>query len=147
VAVLVGEGTNWYPVRVDLPQAADARGARVRFISRDMTWWLDAIGFASDVSLAFVQTQAAAPVEFSENPVHSDQVVISWTGATGDSRVEIYTFAGERIFTTTVAAPSTEYVWDLTLGTRRVVNGAYIVVVDAGGQMSRRRLFIDRRGP
>ena len=147
VAVLVGEGTNWYPLRLDLPQAADVRGARVRFISRDMTWWLDAVGFASDVSMAFVQTQAAAPVAFSENPVHSDQVVISWTAAAGDSRVEIYTFTGERIFTTTVAAPSTEYVWDLTLGTRRVVNGAYIVVVDAGGQMSRRRLFIDRRGP
>ena len=144
VAVLIGEGTNWYPVRVDLPQAADARGARVRFISRDLPWWVDAVGFASDASMAFVQTQAAAPVEFSENPVRSDQVVISWPAATGDSRVEIYTFTGERIFTTTVGAPSTEYVWDLTLGTRRVVNGAYIVVIDAGGQLSRRRLFIDR---
>ena len=146
-AVLVGAGTNWYPVRVDLPQAADARGARVRFISRDMTWWIDAVGFASDVSMAFVQTQAAAQVELSENPVRSDQVVISWPVATGDARVEIYTFTGDRIFTTTVAAPNGEYVWDLTLGTRRVVNGAYIVVVDAGGQMSRRRLFIDRPAP
>jgi hypothetical protein len=147
VAVLVGEGTNWYPVRVELPQAADTRGARVRFISRDMTWWVDAVGFASDATMAFVQAQAATPVEFSENPVRSDQVVISWPAATGDSRVEIYTFTGDRIFTTTVAAPSTEYVWDLTLGTRRVVNGAYMVVVDAGGQMSRRRLFIDRPAP
>jgi zinc carboxypeptidase len=147
VAVLIGEGANWYPVRVNLPQAPNARGAQVRFISRDLPWWVDAVGFASDTSMAFMQTQAAAAVAVSENPVRSDQVVISWPAATGDSRVEIYTFSGERIFTTTVAAPSTEYVWDLTLGTRRVVNGAYIVVVDAGGQISRRRLFIDRPAP
>jgi hypothetical protein len=148
VAVLVGDGSNWYPTRVDLPQATDVRGARVRFISRNFTWWIDAVGFASDVSMAFVQTQAAAPVEFSENPVRSDQVFISWPAATGDAHLEIYAFTGERIFSATVTAPSTEYVWDLTLGgTRRVVNGAYIVVVNAGGQSLRRRIFIDRAGP
>ena len=149
VAVFVGEGTNWYPVRVDLPGAGNAREAQVRFISRSLTWWVDAAGFASDATLAFMQTQAAAPFELSENPVRSNQVVISWPppAASADARIDIYTFTGERIFTTTVAAPSTEYVWDLTLGTRRVVNGAYIVVVDVGGQARRRRLFIDRPAP
>jgi hypothetical protein len=148
VAVIIGEGSNWYPVRVELPQAADARGARVRFVSRNLTWWVDAVGLASDISMAFVQTQAASPMEFSENPVRNDQVVISWPVPTpaADANLEVYTFTGERIFTATIAAPSSEYVWDLTLGTRRVVNGAYIIVVDVGGQRYRRRLFVDRPG-
>lgn len=148
VAVLVGEGSNWYPVRVDLPQAADARGARVRFISRNLTWWIDAVGVASDLSLSFMQLQAASLLEFSENPVRNDQVVISWPvpAASADANLEAYTFTGERIFTVIIPAPSNEYVWDLTLGgTRRVVNGAYIVVVEVGGQRYRRRLFVDRR--
>ena len=149
VAVIVGEGSNWYPVRVDLPQASEARGARVRFISRNLTWWIDAVGFASDITMSFVQAQAAAPMEFSENPVRNDQVVISWPVATpaADANLEAYTFTGERIFTAAIAAPSNEYVWDLTLGTRRVVNGAYIIVVQVGGQRYRRRLFVDRRAP
>ena len=149
VAVIVGEGSNWYPVRVDLPQATDAPGARVRFISRNLTWWIDAVGFASDISMAFVQAQAASPMEFSENPVRNDQVVISWPAPTpaADANLEAYTFTGERIFNATIAAPSNEYVWDLTLGTRRVVNGAYIIVVQVGGQRYRRRLFVDRRVP
>ena len=146
VAVIVGEGSNWYPVRVDLPQATDARGARVRFISRTFTWWIDAAGFASDISMSFAQVQAASLLEFSENPVRNDQVVISWPVPTpaADANLEAYTFTGERIFNATIAAPSNEYVWDLTLGTRRVVNGAYIIVVDVGGQRYRRRLFVDR---
>jgi hypothetical protein len=87
-------------------------------------------------------------MEFSENPVRSDQVVIAWPLPAGDSHLEIYAFTGDRIFSTTVAAPNNEYVWDLTLGgTRRVVNGGYIVVIAAAGQTYRRRLFIDRPGP
>jgi hypothetical protein len=46
----------------------------VRFVSRNLTWWVDAVGLASDISMAFVQTQAASPMEFSENPVRNDQV-------------------------------------------------------------------------
>jgi len=47
-----------------------------------------------------------------------------------------------------VAAPTNEYVWDLTLGNaRRVVNGAYIVVVDVDGRRYRRRLFVARPVP
>jgi hypothetical protein len=101
-------------------------------------------------ALALVQTTAPATIEFSENPVRSDQVVVSWPAPTGggDSHLELYTFTGERILTATIAAPSNEYVWDLTLGgTRRVVNGAYIVVVKVDGQTYRRRLFVDRPAP
>jgi hypothetical protein len=87
----------------------------------------------------------------SENPVKSNQVVISWPApaGTGDARLAVYSFLGERLFTTTVAAPTNEYVWDLTLdgGGRRLVNGAYIVVVDVGGRHYRRRLFVARPSP
>jgi hypothetical protein len=148
VAVIIGDGPNWYPMRVDLPQAAGSRGARVRFVSHQLTWWLDALGFATDASVAFVELAAAGSAEVSENPVRSNQVVISWPAATGDARVSVFTFTGERIQAATVGAPSNEYVWDLTLGggTRRVVNGAYIVVVEVDGQRYRRRLFIARPG-
>lgn len=150
VAVIIGEGTNWYPMRVDLPQSAGRRGARVRFISQgQFTWWIDAVGFATDATGAFVQLAAAGGAEVSENPVRSDQVVISWPVGTSDARVSVFTFTGERLYQTTVAAPNNEYVWDLTLGggTRRVVNGAYIVVVEVDGQRYRRRLFVARPSP
>ena len=50
VAVLVGDGPSWYPVRVDLdvnppgplpPPAGPAVGARVRFMSQGFTWWVE----------------------------------------------------------------------------------------------------------
>jgi hypothetical protein len=94
---------------------------------------------------------AQGEVLVSENPVRSDQVVISWPppAGTGATRVAIYGFTGERLHQATVAAPTNEYVWDLTLGggTRRVVNGAYIVVVEVDGRRYRRRLFVARPAP
>ncbi len=53
VWAVVGAGGSWYPERVDLPQAAGARGARVRFIARGFTWWVDAVGLATDSTGAF----------------------------------------------------------------------------------------------
>ncbi|OLB50065.1 MAG: hypothetical protein AUI08_06495 [Gemmatimonadetes bacterium 13_2_20CM_2_65_7] len=148
VAMVVGDGPNWYPMRVDLPRATDRRGARVRFISHQLTWWIDAVGFASDVTNAFDQLAAAADAEVSENPVRDDQVVISWPSTTTSARISIYTFTGERLHQATVTAPSNEYVWDLTVGGgRRVVNGAYIIVVDVDGRRLRHRLFIARPHP
>ena len=150
VAWIVGDGPNWYPVRVDLPQAAGRRGARVRFISeQSFQWSLDAVGFATDVTSAFTQLAAAAAAEVSENPVRSDQVVISWPASAGaaPARVSVFAFTGERLHQASVAAPSNEYVWDLTTGSRRVVNGAYIVVVEVDGQRYRRRLFVARPTP
>jgi zinc carboxypeptidase len=150
VALIVGDGPEWYPVRVDLPQAAGSRGARVRFIAQQFTWWLDAVGFATDASAAFKQLAAAAGAEVSENPVRGNQVVISWPAplGTGDSRVSLFTFTGERLFVTTVPAPNNEYVWDLTLGgTRHIVNGAYIIVVDVDGHRYTHRLFVARPNP
>ena len=149
VAMIVGDGPSWYPMRVDLPQAQGRRGARVRFIAQNFTWWVDAVGFATDASTAFDQLAAAAGAEVSENPVRSNQVVISWPVGTGDARLSVFSFIGERLYQTTVAAPTNEYVWDLTIGggARRVVNGAYIIVVDVDGHRYRRRLFVARPAP
>ncbi len=149
VAMIVGDGPSWYPMRVDLPQAQGRRGARVRFIAQDFTWWVDAVGFATDGSTAFVPLASAGGAEVSENPVRSDQVVISWPAATGDARLSVFSFIGERLYQITVPAPTNEYVWDLTIGggARRVVNGAYIIVVDVDGHRYRRRLFVARLAP
>jgi len=150
-AVIVGDGPNWYPVRVDLPQAGGRRGARVRFISEhDFVWSLDAVGFATDSPSAFQLLAGPGDAEVSENPVRGNQVVISWPppAGTGTARVSIYGFTGERLREATVAAPTNEYVWDLTLGgARRVVNGAYIVVVEVEGRRYRHRLFVARPAP
>jgi hypothetical protein len=91
-------------------------------------------------------------VEVSENPVRGDSVIIAWPppspSGSGNARISVFSYTGERVSEATVAAPSNEYVWDLTLGgARRVVNGAYIVVVEVGGQRYRRRLFVARRSP
>lgn len=149
IALIVGDGPIWYPMRVDLPQAQGRRGARVRFIAQNFTWWVDAVGFATDASTAFAQLAAAAGADVSENPVRSNQVVISWPVATGTATLSVFSFLGERLYQTTVPAPTNEYVWDLTLGggARRVVNGAYIIVVDVDGHRYRRRLFVARPAP
>jgi len=154
VAAIVGDGPNWYPMRVDLPQAAGRRGSRVRFISQQsFSWSIDAVGFATDASSAFLQLVAAGGAEVSENPVRSDQVVISWPASSGlgAAQVAVYAFTGERLVQVTVAAPGNEYVWDLTVGTgggaRRVVNGAYIVIVEVDGRRYQRRLFVARPAP
>lgn len=98
---------------------------------------------------AFDLLAGQGQAEVSENPVRGDQVVITWPpgGGANPARVAIYAFTGERLHQATVPAPTSEYVWDLTLGggTRRVVNGAYIVVVEVDGRRYRRRLFVARQ--
>jgi murein tripeptide amidase MpaA len=144
--VIVGDGSQWYPVRVDLPQAAGARGARVRFVSRSFNWSVDAVGFASDSSLVFAPVTAVGTLEVSENPVRGTQVVFAWPASTGGgaAMVRVYTFLGQQLTAASVPAPNNEYVWDLTVRGRPVANGAYIVLVDVDGQRYRRRLFVAR---
>lgn len=144
VHAVVGDGSQWHPVRVDLPQGAHARGARVRFVSRDFVWSVDAVGFATDSTLAF---QAVAPVgdlEVSENPVRGSQVVFAWPAGSGAASVGVYSYLGERLVAATVAAPNNEFAWDLTVRGRPVSNGAYLVLVDVDGRRYRRRLFVTR---
>ena len=144
VADVVGDGPAWYPMRVDLPTLSDARGARVRFVSVDFTWWVDAVGFASDSTAAFLTLPPPAALEVSENPVRGNQVWISWPAGVGTPRLGIYTFTGERLVSTTLPLGTTEYDWDLTAGWGRVPNGAYLVVLELDGRVSRRRLFVTR---
>jgi hypothetical protein len=146
VAALAGSAPAWYPVRVDLPTAAGAVGGRVRFVDRGLPWWLDAVGVATDSTALFQLLAAAGGADVSENPVRSDQVVISWAAGTMPARVGIYTFTGERLIATTVPPPNNEYVWDLKAGGRRMPNGAYLVVVQVDGRVFRRRLFLTRAG-
>ena len=144
VADVVGDGPAWYPVRVDLPVLSGARTARVRFISVGFTWWLDAIGFASDSTAAFAALPPVAALEVSENPVHGSQVVFSWPAGSGAPLIGVYTFGGDRLISAVLPPGSTEYAWDLTAGSRRVPNGAYIVLLQLDGRVMRRRLFVTR---
>jgi zinc carboxypeptidase len=146
-AAIIGAGQNWYPVRIDLPAASGARAARVRFVSRGFTWWIDAVGFATDATVAFQSLAVVGSAQLSENPVRGTEVFISWPAAAGSSRIGIYSFAGQRLVSATVPAGQNEYRWDLTIGGRRAPNGAYIVVVESGGQMFRHRLFVTRPPP
>jgi hypothetical protein len=144
VWAVVGAGSGWYPERVDLPEAAGARGARVRFIARGFTWWIDAVGFASDSTDAFGTVRQVAALELSENPLRGAQVVLSWPASPQDARVRIYGFAGRLLLAATVAAPANEFVWDGTVGGRRVANGGYLAVVEVGDRRYRGRLFVAR---
>jgi hypothetical protein len=144
VALIVGDGPAWYPMRVDVPQLAGARAARVRFVSAGYTWWLDAVGFASDSTAALDPLGPATALDVSENPVRGAQVVISWPAGTGAPRLGVYTFTGARLVQSTLAPGTTEYVWDLTAGGRPVPNGAYLVILELDGRVLRRRLFVTR---
>jgi hypothetical protein len=146
VALLEGDGGSWYPVRVDLPQAAGAHGARLRFAATGFPWWLDAVGVASDSTGLFESVAAAGSAQVSENPVKSDLVVITWP-AGGRAQVGIYSFAGTPLVRAVVPGGLSEYDWDLTVGGRHVANGAYLVVVQVDGKTYRRRLFVTRPGP
>jgi hypothetical protein len=131
-------------MRVDLPLLTGARGARVRFISVGFTWWLDAVGFASDSTGKFAALPPVAGLEVSENPVRGTQVVFSWPAGSGAPVIGVYTFGGDRLVSATLPSGSTEYAWDLTAGSRRVPNGAYLVVLQLDGRVMRRRLFVTR---
>jgi hypothetical protein len=144
VALIVGDGPAWYPIRVNLPQLAGARAARVRFVSVGFAWWVDAVGLASDSTGLFAAQPPVARLELSENPVRGTQVVFSWPVGSGTPRVGVYSFTGERLLSAALAPGSTEYAWDLTAGSRRVSNGAYLVVLELDGSVSRRRLFVTR---
>ena len=141
---VLGAGTEWYPTRVDLPQAAGAAGARVRFVALGFPWQVDAVALVSDSTAAFTAAPPVAALEVSENPVRGAQVVIAWPVGTNDARVAIYSFRGERLVSAAIAPPNDEYVWDLTVGGRPVSNGGYIVVVEVDGRRMQRRLFVAR---
>ena len=95
---------------------------------------LDALGSGS-----------AGAINVSENPVRGSFVVFHYPGAA--RRVGIYTFTGALI-RDFAAPPAGRLQWDLTAADGSpVINGVYLVVVDQGGSMLRRRLYVARRSP
>lgn len=75
----------------------------------------------------------------SENPVRSGRVIFSY-GPTPRA-VSLYTFAGLRVrhFTN---LPANRYEWDVRAETPGLPNGMYVLIVDTGEAMLRRRLMI-----
>jgi subtilisin family serine protease len=82
----------------------------------------------------------------SENPVRGSSVVFHFTGVA--RRLAIFTFSGSLV-RSYVSPPAGRVQWDLRDEQGRpVVNGVYLVVVDLGGRVLRRRLYVARRaGP
>src|SRR5206468_12644692 len=78
VALLEGDGGSWYPVRVDLPQATGARGARLRFAANGFPWWLDAVGLVTDSTLLCQPVAAAGSAGGAETAGHRHRVVAAW---------------------------------------------------------------------
>jgi hypothetical protein len=96
-------------------------------------------------AIATLARQGVAPINLSENPVRGSSVTINYTGT--PRVVAIYTFTGVRV-RSFAAPPAGSVTWDLTTDDGRpVVNGVYVVVVDLGGSVARRRLYVARRAP
>ena len=113
-------------------------------MSQGFAWTVDAVGLATDSTSAFQSVPPVGDAAVSENPVRGNQVVIAWPVGTRAAQLGIYSYTGRRLVAATVAPPTNEYVWDLTVAGRPVVNGAYIVIVDVDGRRYRRRLFVAR---
>jgi hypothetical protein len=140
LARLEGAAPVWYPVSVPLPEVPSVR---LRFISRDLPVAIDAVHVFGTSDAAF--TVAAGEVGLSENPVRSGQVFFTWAPGAGDARLSVFTLTGLLIYRTTVPGVSGQAVWDLTdTSGRPVANGAYAVILELGGQVLRRRLFVAR---
>jgi len=141
VARLEGAATSWYPVVVELPAVPQVR---LHIVASDMLTRVDAIRVFGDVaSLALAADSAGVGV--SENPVRSSRVFFSWTAGTGDARLSVFTLAGLLVHRASVSAADGLVAWDLTdVDGRPVRNGAYAVVLEIGGEVLRKRLFVAR---
>lgn len=141
VARLEGSAPEWYPVSLTLG-AAD--GMRVRFVSRNFSWYVDAIHVVG-TSPAQEIVVAQGVLGVSENPVRSDRVFLTWTSAGGEARVSVFTFAGDLVHRAIVEAGAGVTAWDLTnTAGQAVANGAYLVVLELGGDVLRKRVFVAR---
>jgi hypothetical protein len=141
LARLEGTAPAWYPVTVTLPAASRLH---LRIVASEMATWIDAVHVFGDVATpAFAVT--AGDLGVSENPVRSSRVHFTWPGGTGDARLSVFTLAGLLVYRTTVSAADGRAAWDLTdLTGAAVGNGAYAVVLEVGGDVLRKRLFVAR---
>ena len=137
---LEGSAPVWYPVSVALP---DEPTVRLRVVTRDMPVHMDAVHVFGTTNTGF--TVAAGELGLSENPVRSGRVFLSWDPVPGDVRLSVFTFTGLLVYRAAVPGTAGQAVWDLTdLGGSAVANGAYAVILEVGGQVLRRRLFVAR---
>jgi hypothetical protein len=141
LALVEGAATAWYPSRVALPEAGRIR---LRFVARDFPWDVDAIHvIGTPITPDIVVAQGALDV--SENPVRSGRLFFTWSPEAGDGRLSVFTFTGARVYRATVGGADGQAAWDLvnTAGAP-VVNGGYVAVLELGGAVLRRRVFVAR---
>ena len=150
-----GAAASWYPVAASLPLPPGATNLRVRFVSNQMDWWVDAIAVAASSSTLFAAPAVAqAPaIAVSQNPLRSGTVTLRWpAAAAGNARVEIFSLLGTPVVSVDAGPDVGLWRWDGTIlrsqqqaGGPQVANGAYLVVVTRGdGQRLRRRLVVAR---
>jgi len=145
VAEVAGHAPVWYPMRIDLPLGSGQ--LQFRFVSHEMDWWIDAIALASDEApaLSDLRLAAADSLVVSDNPVLVDMVTFAWPPTNAEVELHVYTFAGELVLSTRLAAGAEQYEWDMTTASgARVRDGGYAVVVRTGAAIYRRRLFVAR---
>ena len=95
-------------------------------------------------ALAALGAGLGSAINISENPVRGSSVVFHYPGAA--TRVGIYSFSGALV-RSFASPPAGRLEWDLTgADGRPVVNGVYIVVVDTGSSILRRRVYVARKG-
>ncbi len=125
--------------------AIDTSQVRTRSLYSGLAGRQLAMGSLSSGSVTTSLLGVGEAINISENPVRGKTVVVNFAGT--PRRVAIYSFSGERL--RDFPAPAGGSVtWDLTTdGGRPVVNGVYIVVIDLGDSVVRRRLYVARRGP
>jgi len=149
VAMILGDGRTGYPMRVEL-RSGGRPGARVRFISehfylvarrrrlRGRTPAPRSTSLRGARRRSLRKTGAEQSGRQSPGPPRPALPASRSTASTG-----------ERLYATTVPAPTNEYVWTShwveELGAWS--NGAYIIVVDVDGHRYRRRLFVARPAP
>lgn len=137
---LEGSAPVWYPVSTDLPAVPTVR---LRVVTAGMPVHLDAVHAFGTTGAGF--TVAAGELGLSENPVRSGRVFFTWDPTVGDARLSVFTFTGLLVYRAAVPGAAGQAVWDLTdLTGGPVANGAYAVILETGGQVLRRRLFVAR---
>lgn len=137
---LEGAGPVWYPVTADLPAAPTVR---LRFAASEMSVRVDAVHVFGTAGAGVIT--AEGELGLSENPVRSERLFLTWTPGAGDARLSVFTFTGLLVYRATVPGAAGQAVWDLTdIAARPVANGAYAVILELGGQVLRRRVFVAR---
>jgi len=141
LAKIAGASDVWYPVTVALPAVL---GVRLRVYSRELPLAVDAV-HVFGTPVVGVAAAAVGELGVSENPVRSSRVYFTWQAGSGGARLSVFTFNGQLVYRTVVAAGDGQAGWDLTnTGGAAIRNGAYVVILEVGGAVLRRRLFVAR---